>query len=713
MDMSLPTLHVPRATRETITPSQLFTALWRGRWLALVLAVVLALAGYFATGYLPRRYTADGTLAIETQQLIPELRGALTSEIPNDVQYAIHTEMQVLTSTPLLLAVIDDLGFANDPSRDPLLRPPSLFKQVETHIFDFITGEHEVPPPHDPMSVRLAIVHDILKNLGITNDMNSLVIGVSYTDRDPRVAAAVVNTLMRRYITSKADLHANVDREANATLMQRVNEVRGEIAALEAKMHEVRAHNSFVMVRAGSVSQQRLEELTTALTHAQDERIKLEARWQRATDVTKTGRLSDEQSDVLGSSTITDLRTREADVAGAVAALAQRLGPRHPDVLRAQAALASVRGQITGETQRIISSLGLQLQAARTREADLARQLQVDRSDASTAATVQAQLADLDKDATAQRHVLQALLERVEQTSSDSHGIPQLRVPGARIVSAADTPSAPSAPRQKLAGVIGLMGGLAFGGLLSVVRSSGAGARIMSPAESSDETGLPLLCIVPRQRGARRRKPLPALVSGMPLDPTAEAVRALRTRLHFSGRAAPRSVVFVSSVSGEGASSLAAAFARVAAMDGVRTLLVEGDLQIPSLSRLLGRAADACGLPEVLEGTATWRDVLARDTATPLDLLLASRPRPDAQQLLEGMRFQNLLTEVAEDYNLIVMDAPPVTLGSGALLLAHRADAAVLVVGAGVVRRGSLLDATDRLIGTSRNPIAVVLNQAG
>ena len=105
--------------------------------------------------------------------------------------------------------------------------------------------------------------------------------------------------------------------------------------------------------------------------------------------------------------------------------------------------------------------------------------------------------------------------------------------------------------------------------------------------------------------------------------------------------------------------------------------------------------------------------VLARDTATPLDLLLASRPRPDAQQLLEGMRFQNLLTEVAEDYNLIVMDAPPVTLGSGALLLAHRANAAVLVVGAGVVRRGSLLDATDRLIGTSRNPIAVVLNQAG
>ncbi len=711
MDMSVPTLHVPRPARETTTPAQALTALWRGRWLALLLGILLAGLGYAGVSQMPRRYTATGTLAIETQRLIPELQGALSNEMPSDAQLTLHTEMQVLQSTPLLLAVIDDLGWADEPARNPLTRPPGPVQRVQAALTALLTGRPAPPPSRDPMAVRLAIVHDVQDHLSIGNDMNSLVISVSYTDADPHDVAALVNTLMRRYITGKAAAHARVDREANATLLQRADEVRAEISALEQKMQEVRVRNSFVMVRAGSVSQQRLEELTSALTKAQDERIQLEARWQRAAALTKTGQLPDEQSDVLDSKTISDLRAREAGAAGMLAELTQRHGPRYPGVVQANAELASVRAQIRAEIKRITVSLDARVQAARTRETDLAEQLRKERSDAGLAATVQAQLADLDKDATAQRAVLQTLLARVEQTSAEPHDASQL--PGARIISAADTPLYPSAPRPKLAGAIGLVAGFALGGLLAVMRGGGSGARIMNPAESAGETGLPVLCVVPRLRGGRAQQALPTRVLGDAPDAATEALRVLRTRLHFIGRAAPRSVVFVSSVVGEGASSLAAGFARVAARDGVRTLLLEGDLQAPSLAHLLGRAAPTIGLSEVLEGTAQWRDVLARDLAAPLDLLLASRPRPRAQHLLEGMRLQNLLSEAAEEYNLIVLDAPAVTSGSGALLLAHRADATVLVVGAGVVRRGHLLEAMDRLAGTARNPLAVALNRAG
>jgi succinoglycan biosynthesis transport protein ExoP len=75
---------------------------------------------------------------------------------------------------------------------------------------------------------------------------------------------------------------------------------------------------------------------------------------------------------------------------------------------------------------------------------------------------MQTQLDDLGKDANAQREVLQALLARVEQTSSEPHGTPQL--PGARIISSADMPVAPSAPRPKLVAAIGMVAGLALGG---------------------------------------------------------------------------------------------------------------------------------------------------------------------------------------------------------------------------------------------------------
>ena len=709
--MSVPTLHVPRLARGTATPSQIFTALWRGRWPMLACGLVLAALCFVVASQLPRRYTGSGALVIETQHLIPELQGALSNDASGDAQLSLHTEMQELESRPLLLAVADELGFANDPRRNPLLRPPGMLQRMQTAALAFVTGEHaRAMPPHDPALVRHAILREMTDHLSVSNEQDSLVIRLDYTDPDPEMAAAVVNALIRHYIASRTDARTGVDREANATLQRRVEEVRAEIAALEQRMQDVRVQNSFVMVRAGSVSQQRLEELTLALTHAEDERMQLEARWQHAMALTKTGVVPIEQSDVLDSKTISSLRAREAEAEGMLAEATQRLGSRHPDRHRAEATLASVHAAITAEAQRITASLGSQVQAARARETELAQQLQVERSDAGAAATVQAKLADLDKDASAQRQVLETLLARVEQTSAEPHGAPQ--IPGARIIASAAPPVLPSTPRPKLAGAVGLLAGFAFGGLLAVVRGGGAGGRIMSLSESTDETGLPVLCMVPRLRNSRQMA-LPARVIGTPLDAATEAVRVLRTRLRFSGRGAPRSVVFVSSVAGEGASSLAAAFARVAAMDGVRTLLVEGDLQSPSLARLLHRAQGGTGLTEVLEGAVTWRDAVVRDTATPLDLLLANRPRSDAQQLLEGMRFQNLLAEAAEDYNLIVMDAPPVTVDAGALLLTHRADAAILVVGAGVVRRGSLLAAMDRLTGTPRNSLAVVLNRAG
>jgi uncharacterized protein involved in exopolysaccharide biosynthesis/Mrp family chromosome partitioning ATPase len=712
MDISVPTHQVSHAAQQTATPSQILTAVWRGRWLVLASSLILAAGAFVGVSYLPTRYTAWGTLAVETQRFtIPELQGATSGDIAEDAQLLVRTEMQVLSSNTLLQAVVDELGLTNDPEHNPLLRPPGLLARIQASALALVLGEKESTARLiDTGFARRATANELLANLKISNDDRSLAIFLDYTDTDPVVAAAVVNTLMRRYIETKNDARFSVNQKGNAALLQRVDEVRQEIAALERRMQETRARHGFVMVRAGSVGQQQLEELTSTLIRAEAERAQLEANWQRAVALTRIGGVPVEHSDVISSRTIGLLRSREADAVRRLAEVTDRFGVRHPDRSTAEAELAAVRTEIATEARRITASIGSQVQVARAREAELARQLNDARAEASVAAPIQAELTQLEKDADAQRTLLQTLLARVEQTSAEPQGAPQL--PGARIVAPADLPDKPSMPRPKLAAVIGLAAGFALGGLLAVVRGGGPNALVISPSEIMDLTGLPVLSEIPQLRSGGRRANPPARVVVAPTDPMAEAIRVLRARLRFVGRGGtPRSVVFVSSVTGEGTSSLAAAFARVAATDGIRTLLLEGDLRAPSLTHLLGRTEAERGLVDALVGAVTWRDIVVRDADTPLDLLLVGHQRSGMQQLLEGVRFQSLLAEAAEDYNLIVMDAPPATFAAGALPLIHCADTAVLVVGAGVARRGHLHEAVNRLLAASNNPIAVVLNR--
>ncbi len=114
------------------------------------------------------------------------------------------------------------------------------------------------------------------------------------------------------------------------------------------------------------------------------------------------------------------------------------------------------------------------------------------------------------------------------------------------------------------------------------------------------------------------------------------------------------------------------------------------------------------GLVGVLEGRADWRDVLASDSTTPLDLLLGGQKVPGAHRLLSGVGLQNLLVEARQEYDLVVIDAPPID-SAEATSLARMADVTAIVIGASA-RRQPTRDAAGRLAAASRNrPVAVLL----
>ena len=689
-----------QAAGGTIRLGQMAALLRRHAWLIVGLALIGGIAALAYAASLPKSYTSTAKLAVQGDQYaIPELQGAVRNANAPDPMPAVRTELQAMTSRSMVEQVVKELNLAADPQFNPALQPATLLGELKGALHSLLPhSKGGAPADADPDEGVLMAARSALTSF---QDDRDLVIDVSFTAHNPALAARFVNTLVSDYLAARAKWRNAANEGAGADMTQRIAQVRGDLTGIEQKMHALRASSGVVDLRSGSVGQQQLEELATAADRAALERAQAEANYNRATAAANAGG-SAALASVLDSPTISGLREQESTVSRQIADLASSHGPNYPGLRGARSDLAAVRAQIGGETHRIVAALGAQVQVARAHEADVKQQLAQAQVEASKSQNVVAQLSQLQADADAQRQVYRKLLEQAQQTSVQT-GKPSADMPDVRLLSQGVPTAIPSAPNMKLAGGLGVVGGGVLGCLLAFVRIQREDG--FADAEALTETGgLPVVVTLPRVP-LRRRGRLLAQIAAHPGGAEAEALRLLRARLRGLGRAQPtRSVMFASADSGDGA-EIAIAFARVAATDGERVLLVEGDLGDPSFGALLGVQG---GFDGVLRGDEDWRDMIGVDSDTPLHLLPAAAPVSDGQSLLAGTALQNLLMEARDDYSLVVMTAPRASDAS-ARTLAQRTDATVLVVDGRRARRAELREEAERLAALSRNPVLGVL----
>ena len=683
---------------------ELAVLLRRRAWLIALCALCGAVGAVALSTLLPKLYTASSKITIAGESFaIPELQGALRSDTSDPMLLA-RTELQALSSRQLLRKVAGELSLAELPEFNAALRRPGLASVVADRIRSALsTAPAETAAV--PVSQEDGVIAAASRSLAVFNDNRSLVIDLSFTSQDPKLSADFVNTLVRDYIAGQAGQRTTANQDANGALLKRIDALNAEIAALEQQSRDIRDKSQIVGLRAGSVGQQQVEDLASAVTRASLERAQLESTWQRATALARRG-TSDELAGVLSSETVSRLREQEAAAARQVAQLTTRYDSSYPGVRDAQASLDSARRQLSQEVQRIIGSLTTQLQVAREHETDAQAQLAAARDNAVKNGNVQAKLDDLRQQITDRRALAQNLLERTQQTMVRPASE---QTPDVRVLSEAFPPATPSSPKTGLAGVFGLLAGAMLGSLVAVGTGRDRNAATTRDVARSD--GLPILSVLPASLGADRHVQARRVFADL-AGPDAEALRTLRARIRLHGRAAaPRVVAFIPAQRNEAGSALSVAFARLAALDGERVLLIEGDLRSPGLHRALGTPGGE--LPAALAGTLGWREAVLRDSQSPLDLLVATAPTTDSHALLGGIRLQNLLVEARDDYTLIVVSAPSAATPSDALVLAHRVDTSVVVFPARRARTASTTRSfTEDLLKTSTGPVAAVLISA-
>lgn len=190
-----------------------------------------------------------------------------------------------------------------------------------------------------------------------------------------------------------------------------------------------------------------------------------------------------------------------------------------------------------------------------------------------------------------------------------------------------------------------------------------------------------------------------------------EEYRSLRTHvLHKSQKQKLQSIVVASVSPSEGKSVTALNLSWLLAQtDGVRALIIDSDLRMPSLTDYLGIETDK-GLSEILSGKAGLKDSIIRLEPSGLHLLPGGEARSDVAELISGPKFKEILREAKEMFDYVIIDAPPLGIFTDANVLINHADGALLVVRANKTRY-SLVDRVMETIPRDRM-MGVILNQS-
>lgn len=661
-----------------------------------LVGVVVATA---ALGYLmsrPRMYEATALVNIVTRQERVLDNHAVVGDLPRDSS-AIDSEIEMLRSPALMHKLADAIRAIEQPNDDLRGQTPA----PEAAGGAVSPGTLEADPLAQQLSREIMV-----RRRGIT-----YVIEISARDRIPARAQLIANTYADVYIASQVEARVATNERANSWLGQRLDHLREDVRQKESAAETFRVQSGLMAAQGSSLVETQITNVQTQVLQAQADLAEKEARYQQLRQLQAAGSSADTIGNALNSSTIQNLRAREADIARRQSDLENRYLPTHPAVQSIRAEREDVDTQIQQEIGRISVNLANEVEVSRARLRTLQGSLGQVTGELSANSGESVRLRELEREATASREVYEAYLQRYEEIANQD----QLNMSDASLMAYALRPGTPAEPNLKMSLIIalglGIFLGIATGALLETFDQS-----VKNADDLENRLGVPAIASVPTISGRMMRLLPPAertpagYLVGRPMSAFTEALRVLRTVIVYSKLdLSTRVVAITSAVPDEGKTTISVCLARVAAMSGQRVIVVDCDLRKQSINDIIDVDTDV-GILHVLAGEKSWRDAVLRDPASDADVLPVATPSFTPRDVFGSDAMAKLIAELRHEYELIILDCAPILAVAETRVIVKQADAVVIVARAGRSPVGAVRTAVAQTESAGGKVLGLVLN---
>ena len=645
---------------------QLVRAVWARR--LRILAITLAGAGIAFTGakIMSPQYRSETRILIEprapafasTQQVNDAGAGPLMDELN------IASQVQLLQSADLLKKVINDLKLYNLPEFDDAANGSAMSSiMVKLHL--------KKNPMENPPEER--VIDAFVERLQVYQVPGSRVIGISFTSKDPKLAAAIPNAMANVYLSTQSGAKLDSNSEATRWLEPEIEGLRRKVSEAEKKVAEYRTSHGLLQTNGTTTfPAQQLNDISAELTRVRGDKANAEARAQAVRNALSSGEASDTLPDIMSSQAIQRLKATESGLQSQISDLQTSLLNNHPRLKSLRAQLADIRTQIRQETQKILTSIENESKVADLRASELERQSDTVQANSARAGEDEVGLNALEREATAQRQLLETYLVRYREAASraDSNSSPA----DARIVSKAIEPVDPYFPKVVPIVVVAAVATLILSAIVTMLAELFSG-RALRPVDAAPET-IEAETLV-EERVAPQAAPVVSAVR-KPIQPSmlaivgdedekdviedTEAAEKLpeddnefsvaSVADYLTGSRAPLAIAI--SPTGDNGSAATVLLTRMLADAGRRVILIDmTGSGYPT--ELMAEDQAAPGVTDLLCGEAAFGDTIHSDRLSLAHVI--PQGQSDVRRAMRGVdRLSLLLDALAAAYDLVVVE---------------------------------------------------------
>jgi polysaccharide biosynthesis transport protein len=591
------------------------------------------------------RYKSEARILIDGRENVflrpngerNEERTALDAE-------AVTSQVQLVLSRELAREIIKQNKLAERPEFDPVLLGPSPLKSVLA-LLGVIRDPFSVTPEE-------RVLDAYFERLTVYAVDKSRVIVVEFQSRDPELAVRVANSIADGYLVLQQDARQAQAKSASQWLSGEIESLRHKVADAESRVEDFRSKSSlFIGTNNTSLSNQQMGELNTQLNNARALKSDAENKARLIREMLQSGRPI-EASEVLNSELMRRLSEQRVTLRAQLAEQSSTLLDNHPRIKELRAQLADLDHQIRDEAGKISRSLDNDARIAGGRVESLSGSLDQLKKLASSSNGQDVQLRALEREAKAQRDLLESYLAKYREANTREN-IDAAPADG-RIISRAIVSNTPAYPKKlpvvllaTLATFLLSTGVIVTGALLRITAPRAATAAVypVAPPRAEEEAAPEIIQVA---------EPAPAIGPEMPeAAGELDEIEALAKVLREAGESG-RKVTILGTAAGENVTLTALTLARLLARDA-RVVVVDLAASVPMMSAV---SVDplAPGLAELMQGEASFAQIITKDRLSRVQLVCAGRPGFD-RALLQSPRLALAIDALLQVYDHVLLDA--------------------------------------------------------